>query len=72
MGATDDDLHGRRGHRNASTAAAVATPAALTSVVAAGATPTKAEYDALRTDLVNTRTALTSLLTALRNAGQLS
>lgn len=37
---------------------AVAAPA-LTSTVAAGATPTKAEFDALRADVVALRTALT-------------
>lgn len=35
-----------------------AAPAAITSVVAAGATPTKAEYDALRADVIALRTTL--------------
>lgn len=36
-----------------------ATAPAVTSTVAAAATPTKAEFDALRTDLLALRTALT-------------
>jgi hypothetical protein len=47
----------------------VAAPAALTSVVAAGATPTKAEYDALRADVTALRTTVAALLTALKNGG---
>lgn len=35
---------------------------ALTSVVAAGATPTKAEYDALRADVATLRTKVNALL----------
>jgi len=50
-------------------AAAVADAAALTSVVAAGATPTKAEYDALRADVSALRTKLNAALAALRTAG---
>ncbi|WP_420123201.1 hypothetical protein [Nakamurella sp.] len=50
-------------------AAAVADAAALGSVVAAGANPTKAEYDALRTDVANLRTKLNAALAALRTAG---
>lgn len=42
---------------------------AVTSVVAAGANPTKAEYDALRVDALATRTVLNSLLAKLRTAG---
>lgn len=42
---------------------------AVTSVVAAGATPTKAEYDALRVDALATRTKLNTLLANLRTAG---
>lgn len=49
-------------------AAAVADAAALGSVVAAGATPTKAEYDALRTDVSNLRTKLNAVLASLRAA----
>lgn len=50
-------------------AAAQADVGAVTSVVAAGATPTKAEYDALRVDALATRTVLNSLLAKLRTAG---
>lgn len=47
--------------------AAVANPAAITSVVAAGATPTKAEYDALQADVVALRATVAALITALRD-----
>ncbi|MFE9192054.1 hypothetical protein ACFYL6_20860 [Micromonospora sp. NPDC007208] len=50
-------------------AAAVADAAALTSVVAAGANPTKAEYDALRADVTALRTKLNAALAALRTSG---
>jgi hypothetical protein len=50
-------------------AATVAAPTAITSVVAAGANPTKAEYDALRVDVTNLRTTVANLLTSLKNAG---
>jgi hypothetical protein len=43
--------------------------AAATSTVAAGATPTKAEFDALRTDYLALRTVVNSLLAKLRTAG---
>lgn len=46
----------------------VADPSAISSVVAAGATPTKAEYDALRTDVVNLRGTVAALITALRSS----
>ncbi|MFE9099852.1 hypothetical protein [Actinomadura geliboluensis] len=49
--------------------AAVADVGALTSVVAAGATPTKAEYDALRVDVSSNRTKINALLASLRAAG---
>lgn len=52
--------------------AAVADAAAATSVVAAGATPTKAEYDALRTDYLALRTKVNALLAAMRTSGQLA
>ncbi|WP_031095498.1 hypothetical protein [Streptomyces sp. NRRL S-15] len=52
--------------------AAVADAAAVTSVVAAGATPTKAEYDALRADVLALRTKVNSLLAAMRTSGQLA
>lgn len=45
---------------------AVTDPAAITSAVAVAA-PTKAEYDALRTDVVNLRGTVAALVTALRN-----
>lgn len=51
----------------ANEATPVTPPGAITSVVAAGGTPTKAEYDALRADVIATRTALTALLTSLQN-----
>lgn len=50
-------------------AAAQTDVGAVTSVVAAGSTPTKAEYDALRVDALATRTVLNSLLAKLRTAG---
>lgn len=52
-------------------AAAQADVGAVTSVVAAGANPTKAEYDALRVDALATRTVLNALLAKLRTAGLL-
>ena len=45
---------------------------AVTSVVAAGATPTKAEFDALRVDALATRTVLNSFLAKARTAGHLA
>lgn len=71
MAALDDDLHEIRNARVSKRGAAVADPSAVTSAPAVAA-PTKAEYDALRTDLVNTRTALAALLAVLRNSGQIS
>lgn len=50
-------------------AATVAAPTAIGSVVAAGANPTKAEYDTLRTDVINARTTLATLLANLKTAG---
>lgn len=47
--------------------AAVADPAAIASAAAAAA-PTKAEYDTLRTDVVNLRSTVQTLITALRNS----
>lgn len=55
--------------RAAKQAVAVTNAAALTSVVAAGATPTKAEYDALRADVSALQVKLNAALTALRTAG---
>jgi hypothetical protein len=48
--------------RRAARAAGQAASSSFTSVVAAGANPTKAEYDALRADVA-------ALRTALKNAG---
>ena len=45
----------------------VADPAAIASAPSVAA-PTKAEYDALRTDVVNLRTALVALNAALRSS----
>jgi hypothetical protein len=51
-------------------AAAQADVAALTSAtITGGEPPTEAEYNALRADLVATRTTLNSLLAKLRTAG---
>lgn len=50
-------------------AAAVTDVAALTSTVAAGATPTKAEFDALRVDVASNRTKINALLASLRAGG---
>jgi hypothetical protein len=47
---------------------AVSDPPALTSTVAAGTTPTKAEFDALRADVVALRTSVADLITALRGS----
>ncbi|GAA2636849.1 hypothetical protein GCM10010399_82440 [Dactylosporangium fulvum] len=52
-------------------AAAVADAAAITSVAAAGASPTKAEYDALRNDVIALRTTINALLASQRAAGAL-
>jgi hypothetical protein len=54
---------------DATQGAAVTDVGALTSVVAAGATPTKAEYDALRVDVASNRTKINALLASLRAAG---
>lgn len=50
-------------------AAAQTDVGAVTSTVAAGSTPTKAEFDALRVDALATRTVLNALLAKLRTAG---
>lgn len=49
-------------------AATVAALGAATSTVAAGATPTKAEFDALRVDVLANRTKINDILTALKTA----
>jgi hypothetical protein len=53
-------------------AAAQTDVGAVTSTVAAGANPTKAEFDALRVDALATRTVLNSLLAKLRTASILA
>lgn len=69
---TLDDLGSVAGAGDAvsAQAAVVAAPAAVTSVVAAGAAPTKAEYDALRADVVALRTTVANLLVALKGTGK--
>ncbi|MEU7066893.1 hypothetical protein [Streptomyces sp. NPDC046161] len=52
--------------------AAVTDAAAATSTAAAGANPTKAEFDALRTDYLALRTKVNGLLAAMRTSGQLA
>lgn len=52
----------------ANVVAAQTDAAAATSTVAAGATPTKAEFDALRTDYLALRTVVNSLLAKMRTA----
>ena len=52
--------------------AARADAAAATSTAAAGATPTKAEFDALRTDYLALRTLVNDLLAKMRTAGILA
>ena len=52
--------------------AAVTNAAAVTAAAAAGATPTKAEYDALLADVNALRTKLNALLAAMRTSGQLA
>jgi hypothetical protein len=53
-------------------AATVANQAALTAAAAAGATPTKAEFDKVVADAVAARTTLNALLASLRTAGVLA
>jgi hypothetical protein len=53
-------------------AAAQTDVGAVTSTVAAGANPTKAEFDALRVDALATRTVLNALLAKMRTANQLA
>lgn len=52
--------------------AASADAAALTAAAAAGATPTKAEFDKVVVDLGVLRTALNDLKAKLRTSGQLA
>lgn len=58
--------------REGKQAAAVTNVAAATAAAAAGATPTKAEYDALLADVNAIRTKLTALLTSMRAASQIA
>lgn len=51
---------------------AVTNAGAATASAAAGATPTKAEYDALLADANALRTKLNALLAAMRASGQLA
>lgn len=53
-------------------ATTVAAPAAMTATAAAGATPTKAEYDALLADVTALRTTVANLLAAEKTAGQVA
>lgn len=55
----------------ATQAGAVADQAALTAAAAAGATPTKAEFDKVVADAAAARTTLNALLASLRAAGLL-
>jgi hypothetical protein len=55
--------------REGKQAAAQADMAALTSAAAAGANPTKAEFDKVVVDLAAARTVINSLLAKLRAAG---
>lgn len=49
---------------------AVANVAAMTSAtITGGESPTEAEHNALRVDVVNTRTTLTALIASLRTSG---
>lgn len=50
----------------------VATAPAFTSAAAVGSNPTKAEYDALRTDALAVRTAFNNLIGALKTAGYMA
>lgn len=50
-------------------AAQVDTVAMTQAAITGGESPTEAEFNALRTDLVNTRTTLNGLLAKLRTAG---
>lgn len=66
-------IHAAKGAlRSASQSVTVAAPAALTGAAAAGANPTKAEYDKTVADVVALRSTVAALLTALKNAGIVS
>ncbi|WP_217545574.1 hypothetical protein [Streptomyces sp. GbtcB6] len=55
--------------REGKQAAAQADMAAVTTTAAAGANPTKAEFDKVVTDLTAARTTINGLLAKLRTAG---
>jgi hypothetical protein len=61
-------LNAGRSWNDINAAVTVAAPVALTSAVAVAA-PTKAEYDALRQDVINLRATVASLLTANQTTG---
>lgn len=50
-------------------AAQTDSPAMTQAAITGGESPTEAEFNALRTDLVNVRTTLNNLLAKLRTAG---
>ncbi|MFC8520807.1 hypothetical protein [Streptomyces sp. NPDC057257] len=58
--------------REGKQAAAQADMAAVTTTAAAGANPTKAEFDKVVTDLANARNTINGLLAKLRTAGLLA
>ncbi|MFJ4322248.1 hypothetical protein ACIP3A_03880 [Streptomyces tricolor] len=58
--------------REGERAAAQADMPAVTTTAAAGANPTKAEFDKVVTDLANARTTINGLLAKLRAAGLLA
>jgi len=58
--------------REGKQAAAQADMAAVTTTAAAGANPTKAEFDKVVTDLTAARTTINGLLAKLRTAGLLA
>ncbi|MFE3853434.1 hypothetical protein ACFXPN_20140 [Streptomyces griseorubiginosus] len=58
--------------REGKQAAAQADMAAVTTTAAAGANPTKAEFDKVVTDLAAARTTINGLLAKLRTAGLLA
>lgn len=53
-------------------AASADAPALTSAVISGGESPTEAEYNLLRADLVATRSALNTALAALRTAGILA
>ena len=58
--------------REGKQAAAQADMAAVTTTAASAATPTKAEFDKVVTDLAAARTTINGLLAKLRASGQLA